>query len=69
VTLDVLRADGYREAVLWTLAGYPRGQRFYESLGWLLTGATRDDGRQIQYRHDLHEGRTGRALAERRGHV
>jgi GNAT superfamily N-acetyltransferase len=29
-----LVADGYREAVIWTLAGYPQGQRFYEAMGW-----------------------------------
>lgn len=56
VAFDALQTDGYREAVLWTLAGYPLGQRFYESLGWETTGATRADGRQIQYRHALHEG-------------
>src|SRR5438094_6921105 len=32
--LHSLMADGYREAVLWTLAGYEQGKRFYESMGW-----------------------------------
>ncbi len=44
-----LIADGYREAVLWTLAGYPQGKAFYESMGWSLDGATRDGGRQLRY--------------------
>lgn len=56
VALDALRADGYRAAILWTLAGYPAGQRFYEATGWQPDGATRDEGRQIRYRHHLHEG-------------
>lgn len=33
VALTYLRADGYREAILWTLAGYERGQTFYEATG------------------------------------
>ena len=44
-----LIADGYREAVLWTLAGYAQGKTFYESMGWSLDGATRDAGRQVRY--------------------
>jgi GNAT superfamily N-acetyltransferase len=48
-----LIADGYREAVLWTLAGYERGKHFYETLGWRLDGRTRDEGRQVRYRHRL----------------
>ncbi len=47
--LHHLIADGYREAVLWTLAGYAQGKTFYESMGWSLDGATRDAGRQVRY--------------------
>ena len=40
----------YPEAILWTLAGYPQGQRFYESTGWTPDGNTRDNGHQVSYR-------------------
>ena len=48
-----LVADGYREAVIWTLAGYLQGQRFYEAMGWRLDGASRDEGRQVRYHRSL----------------
>jgi GNAT superfamily N-acetyltransferase len=63
-----LTLEGYQEAVLWTLAGYERGQRFYESMGWKQDGGVRDSGirdsgirdsgirdtgRQIRYRYSL----------------
>lgn len=51
--LEHLVADGYREAVLWTLANYERGQRFYEATGWRTDGGARDENRQVRYRHDL----------------
>jgi len=53
VALKNLRSDGYREAVLWTLTNYPRGQGFYQAMRWTPDGGKRDDGRQIRYRHDL----------------
>ena len=53
VVLRYLAADGYREAILWTLAQYERGQRFYEAMGWRFDGGVRDEGRQIRYRHSL----------------
>jgi GNAT superfamily N-acetyltransferase len=53
VAVGWLRVDGYREAVLWTLAGYQRGQRFYEAVGWRLDGGVRDEGRQVRYRRSL----------------
>ena len=53
VALSYLRAVGYRQAVLWTLAHYQQGQRFYEAAGWMFDGGVRDSGRQIRYRHDL----------------
>ncbi|WP_406048118.1 GNAT family N-acetyltransferase [Kribbella sp. NBC_00889] len=49
--LDALAA--YQQAILWTLANYPQGQRFYESTGWYADGATRADGHQVMFRHDL----------------
>jgi len=39
--LHSLMADGYREAVLWTLAGYERGKSFYASMDWHMDGGTR----------------------------
>ena len=51
--LHYLVADGYREAILWTLAKYDRGQRFYEAMGWTLDGGTRRDGQHVRYRHKL----------------
>lgn len=53
VALRALAAAGYREAVLWTLANYPQGQRFYEAMGWRLDGGVRDEGRQVRYRYQL----------------
>lgn len=50
---NYLVRDGYREAVLWTLANYERGQRFYEAMGWEADGGRRDEGRQIRYRREL----------------
>ncbi len=47
--LDELAA-GYPEAILWTLADYDRGQRFYASTGWHPDGNTRDNGHQVSYR-------------------
>jgi GNAT superfamily N-acetyltransferase len=53
LALRYLRADGYRQAVLWTLAHYPQGQRFYEAAGWVFDGGIRDAGRQLRYCHEL----------------
>jgi GNAT superfamily N-acetyltransferase len=54
VALEFLAADGYRAAVVWTLAGYERGRAFYEATGWTLDGGVRDDGRQVRYRRLLN---------------
>ena len=48
-----LSADGYREAIVWTLANYPRGAAFYESTGWRANGAFRASGRHVCYAHPL----------------
>lgn len=53
--LDALVAAGFREAIVWTLAGYDRGQRFYESAGWRRDGGARDDGHQVSFRHSLRQ--------------
>jgi hypothetical protein len=48
-----LRDAASASAILWTLADYPRGHRFYRSAGWTPDGRTRDSGCQISYRHRL----------------
>jgi GNAT superfamily N-acetyltransferase len=50
--IDALAAK-YPEAILWTLANYNQGQRFYESTGWTADGHTRADGTQVSYRRRL----------------
>jgi GNAT superfamily N-acetyltransferase len=51
--LAALAHGGFPQAILWTLAAYDRGQRFYESTGWKPDGGIRDDGHQVSYRHSL----------------
>lgn len=51
--VSLLTHQGYHEAVLWTLAGYERGQKFYESMSWRQDGGSRDEGKQIRYRYSL----------------
>jgi ribosomal protein S18 acetylase RimI-like enzyme len=41
LALERLRAQGAREARLWTLRENDSGRRFYERRGWGLTGETR----------------------------
>ena len=53
VALRHLVADGYDEAIVWTVEGYERGIAFYESTGWSRDGGVRDEGRQIRFRRDL----------------
>ncbi|MFQ5966242.1 MAG: GNAT family N-acetyltransferase [Acidimicrobiia bacterium] len=38
-----LRKDGFTEAMLWVLTDNRRARRFYEALGWLHDGATKED--------------------------
>ena len=47
-------AKAYREAIVWTVAGYDRGLEFYAATGWTRDGGHRDDGRQISLRRRLH---------------
>ena len=49
IALDELAA-AYPEAILWTLADYSQGQRFYTSTGWHPDGNTRANGHQVSYR-------------------
>ncbi len=53
LALQYLIADGYDEAILWTVEGYERGTAFYEAMGWSLDGGIRDDGLQVRFRRDL----------------
>lgn len=48
-----LRAADFRNAILWTLAGYTRGTAFYEATGWHASGETRDSGGQVAFRQSL----------------
>jgi len=52
VALRALAAD-YRDAIVWTVAGYDRGYRFYEAIGWHRDGGTRADGREVSFRRSL----------------
>ena len=45
-----LAQDGYRVAILWTVAGYRHGIGFYEAMGWRRDGGIRDQKRQIRLR-------------------
>lgn len=38
-----LREQGFRDAVLWLLAGNRRGERFYRGDGWVADGTVRKD--------------------------
>lgn len=51
--LHDLRDAGRHETILWTLADYDRGRRFYEATGWRRSGEMRDSGRQIAFRRSL----------------
>ena len=55
---DRLAADGYREAILWTLRTNARARRFYEREGWVADG-----GEQL----DEHEGVALDEVRYRRG--
>ncbi len=41
-TEERLRAEGFREAVLWVLDDNPRARRFYERHGWVASGIEAD---------------------------
>lgn len=51
--LEQMTQDGYRSAILWTLADYAQARNFYQDSGWRADGSTRDDGRQVAFRHPL----------------
>jgi ribosomal protein S18 acetylase RimI-like enzyme len=51
--LDDLLEAHHREGILWTLAEYGQGRKFYEATGWRAYGEVRDAGRQIAFRRSL----------------
>ena len=53
LAMRYLAADGYREAIVWTVEGYEQGITFYEAMGWRRDGGTRDGGRQVRFRRSL----------------
>jgi GNAT superfamily N-acetyltransferase len=54
-----LREQGFREAVLWLLAGNARGERFYRRDGWVPDGTGRKD---VIWGVEVDEVRFRRAL-------
>lgn len=56
---DRLREQGFRDAVLWLLAGNERGARFYRRDGWRTDGASRKD---VVWGVEVDEARYRRAL-------
>lgn len=69
IALVGLADAGFRQAILWTLANYDRGQRFYESAGWTRDGGTRDEGHQVSFRHSLNSVGTGPGAARSAGEL
>ena len=53
VAVHHLVADGYNDAILWTVECYERGITFYEAMGWRRDGGVRDGGRQVRFRRGL----------------
>jgi GNAT superfamily N-acetyltransferase len=51
--LDDLVDAGYRDGILWTLADYDPGRRFYEATGWRASGELRDGGMQVAFRRRM----------------
>lgn len=47
--LEGLREAGFTRAILWTLNGYPLGERFYVSTGWRRSNVTRHQAEQVRY--------------------
>jgi GNAT superfamily N-acetyltransferase len=58
-TLELLRAEGFPEAILWVLEDNPRTRRFYELAGWHADGGVKEEEwletrvREVRYRIDL----------------
>jgi GNAT superfamily N-acetyltransferase len=57
--MEVLRTEGFEDAVLWVLDDNPRARRFYERAGWAEDGAVKEDVflgtrvREVRYRVSL----------------
>jgi ribosomal protein S18 acetylase RimI-like enzyme len=60
-----LRADGYREAILWVIEDNPRTRRYYERAGWEFDGGEKEEAvldipvRQVRYRIALERQGSG----------
>jgi GNAT superfamily N-acetyltransferase/shikimate kinase len=52
VATDWLAAR-YAGALVWTVAGYDAGRRFYEALGWVADGESRAGGREVSFRREF----------------
>jgi GNAT superfamily N-acetyltransferase len=58
-TLELLRGEGFTEAILWVLEDNPRTRRFYELAGWQVDGGVKVEEwletsvREVRYRIDL----------------
>jgi N-acetylglutamate synthase-like GNAT family acetyltransferase len=53
-----LLADEFPDAVLWTVANYEHGHRFYEAMGWRRDGGSRRDGTEVSFRIHLDPRRS-----------
>jgi len=42
-SLEALREDGFRGAILWVLEDNPRARRFYEREGWTVDGGRHEE--------------------------
>jgi GNAT superfamily N-acetyltransferase len=57
--IEMLTAQGFREATLWVLAGNERACAFYEQAGWVADGVTKTEPwdavtiREVRYRRQL----------------
>lgn len=60
-----MRAEGYRHAVLWVLAGNARARRFYAAAGWAHDGVSRPRAFRAGARElTVEELRYARSLAD-----
>ena len=55
--LDTLLERRFRQAIVWTLAGYDAGREFYRATGWRPSGETRASDAEIAFRRQLTDPR------------